>query len=416
MANRAKGARKKYVDRVLVAERPWSVLTASQRENRLDTVAWHEGRDIFAKDILKHTAKVVRSRAESSNEATMKLLIKAYKHGIDLVAVPPGTLSTTPVEQWGKFPRAVTIDETAVPVATAVRQMAPKKAMSATPVADPDPLAAPPVVGNFVDLEDILNRVVRQHAGPVRSVRRDDAERMPKVRGSGRQETPAGGAPGRAEASEAAQEPELAFEATRGRGRPSERPQFHQAHSVGQEEAVGGEACGAIPEPGEVDEAGAATRGDPHENPSNADLKEIGMIRDKLVVKGRVRLDIEALAVYLLAPSYFAIATGLDPEPWQSRFLDSYALRLGCLASRQSGKSIITARKAVCFAMTSPATTTLILAPTLRQSSELLLKCSGVAQVAGLKIAQLSQFQLVLADGQPGAMSRDRLPARIERG
>ena len=107
-----------------------------------------------------------------------------------------------------------------------------------------------------------------------------------------------------------------------------------------------------------------------------------------------------------MCPCYFAIATGLDPEPWQSKFLDSYAQRLGCLASRQCGKIIITARKACCFAMTNPGTTTLVLAPTLRQSSELLLKVGGVTQIAGLKIASWSQFQIVLADKQPGAASR----------
>ena len=73
------------------------------------------------------------------------------------------------------------------------------------------------------------------------------------------------------------------------------------------------------------------TNGGGDENPSKADLKEIDLIRSKLVVNGRVRLDLEALAVYLMVPSYFAIATGLDPEPWQSKFLDSYAQRLGCL-------------------------------------------------------------------------------------
>ena len=56
--------------------------------------------------------------------------------------------------------------------------------------------------------------------------------------------------------------------------------------------------------------------------------------------------------------------------------------------------------------MTNPGTTTLVLAPTLRQSTELLLKIGGVSQLAGLKIASWSQFQIVLADKQPGAASR----------
>ena len=91
---------------------------------------------------------------------------------------------------------------------------------------------------------------------------------------------------------------------------------------------------GAIPEPDEQPENSGNG-----ENPSKANLAEIELIREKLVVNGKVRLDLEALAVYLMCPSYFAIATGLDPEPWQCRFLDSYAQRLGCLASRQCGKT-----------------------------------------------------------------------------
>jgi hypothetical protein len=98
--------------------------------------------------------------------------------------------------------------------------------------------------------------------------------------------------------------------------------------------------------------------------------------------------------------------------------LDSNSTRLGVLASRQSGKSLTVAYKNSCGALCYPATTRLIIGPTLRQSSEALLKCAGVVTRAGLKIAQQSQFHIVLADKQPGAgsaaSSRCRVRARTK--
>ena len=104
------------------------------------------------------------------------------------------------------------------------------------------------------------------------------------------------------------------------------------------------------------------------ENPSKADLKEIDLIRSKLVVNGRVRLDLEALAVYLMVPSLFRHRH--RPRPRALAIAISRQLRAtprlpGVAPVRQ--KSIITARKVCCFAMTNPGTTTLVLAPTLRQ-------------------------------------------------
>ena len=130
------------------------------------------------------------------------------------------------------------------------------------------------------------------------------------------------------------------------------------------------------------------------------------LIREKLTRNGRLRLDIEAIAAYTLMPSYFAIACGFDPEPWQSDIIDSNDPRLGVLAARQSGKSLAIGYKVLASALCFPATTSLIISPTLKQSSELLLKVSGIIQIAGLKLSSLTQFGIVLADGQPGAHSR----------
>ena len=55
-----------------VPERPWFALTDSQKELRLDTVAWHEGHDIFMHELLEHPVKRVRSCASSTNQETMR--------------------------------------------------------------------------------------------------------------------------------------------------------------------------------------------------------------------------------------------------------------------------------------------------------------------------------------------------------
>ncbi len=374
-----------------VSERPWYALTESQRELRLDTVAWHEGHDIFLKELIEHPVKRVRSQAASSNEKTFQLMIRAYKQGVDLAQVPIGKLIVTPVEQWSDFPKA--------PLAYEF-QPDTSKASKFAKNAKYDAPAKPPTL-TILKLEKILDAIIAEKAGPQSRVFKNQKPppwaTTPEPMPWGDPQAPAPECETQTEAHRA-----TTIENPK-RGRPNDRlgrAKLAEQARAGEPDALAdGIRRGAIPEneaEAAEDEAAARTKR----------LAEIELIRSKLVINGRVRLDVEALAVYLMVPSYFAIATGLDPEVWQSRFLDSYALRLGCLASRQCGKSIITARKALCFGLVNPATTTLILAPTLRQSSELLLKISGVAAIAGLKIAQLSQFQLVLADKQPGALSR----------
>ena len=49
--------------------------------------------------------KRVRSCASSTNQGTMKLMIRAYKQGIDLAQVPLGT-DRNAVEDWATLPRA----------------------------------------------------------------------------------------------------------------------------------------------------------------------------------------------------------------------------------------------------------------------------------------------------------------------
>lgn len=326
---------------VPVRDRPWKALTPGQRDLRLDNfAAWHE-REIFTDILAKSDAKRIRQHAENANAADMLLLVKAYKHGVDLGAVSMEKLRKTDLDKLKQADSADIEDLEAF--SRSLDAIVAKAAGIA-------PRPAKPLSAAKLSFS-------RHWDGPV-----------PEPPG----ETP---------------EPD----------KPASHDDLKHTDSARRAGAdMAGEALGINPDGRDISD----------DLPAKMPQAEIEAIRSKLVVNGKVRLDLEAISAYLLAPSFFAIATGLDPEGWQSALLDSYSLRLGCLAARQSGKSLVVARKAVCFGMCNPGSTVLILAPTLRQSSELLLKAAGVAQIAGLKLSSLSQFQLVIADKQPGAMSR----------
>jgi hypothetical protein len=341
---------------VRVVDRPWYALSESQRENRFDSVAWHE-REIFLEEILKHPALNVRRRAERSNQDGMQIMIRAWKEGVDLTAVSIEGLKK--LENWHGLPRR--------PLGRAREPEPPKPPPASTLVrvlnVQPLPLAAPPVAGTFSDLSKTLDDIV--------------------ARASGCAFSPVGEAPGAAGGSGAAQSTPAA-----------ETPQ--QASQAGDPPSW----AGAIPDLEDLVPSA--------ENVRKPDLADIAAIRDKLVRNGKVRLDVEALTAYLLTPSFFAIANGLVPEWWQTDLLDSYAPRLGCLASRQCGKSLVIALKACAFCACNPGSTVLVLAPTLRQSTELLSKVLAVVMNAGLKVAASNQFQLILGGDKltPGEGSR----------
>ncbi len=62
---------------------------------------------------------------------------------------------------------------------------------------------------------------------------------------------------------------------------------------------------------------------------------------------------------------------GLDPDPWQTKVLQSQSLRMLFLCSRQSGKSTTAAALALRTAITERDSLVLLLSRTLRQSGEL---------------------------------------------
>lgn len=76
-----------------------------------------------------------------------------------------------------------------------------------------------------------------------------------------------------------------------------------------------------------------------------------------------------------LKPALFAAdVLGMSPDPWQERVLNWTGKRLILNCSRQSGKSTITAVLAAHKALYTPDSLTLLISPSLRQSSELFRK------------------------------------------
>src|SRR5918995_5553900 len=73
----------------------------------------------------------------------------------------------------------------------------------------------------------------------------------------------------------------------------------------------------------------------------------------------------------------FARMLGLIPDPWQCDLLRSSADRILINASRQSGKSTISAVAALHRALYYPGSLVLCLAPALRQSQELFAKIAS---------------------------------------
>ena len=73
------------------------------------------------------------------------------------------------------------------------------------------------------------------------------------------------------------------------------------------------------------------------------------------------------------APS-LARAAGLEPDPWQERFLASRAPRILLNCTRQAGKSTMASVLAVHTAMAKQDALVLLLSPSLRQSGELFKK------------------------------------------
>jgi hypothetical protein len=86
-----------------------------------------------------------------------------------------------------------------------------------------------------------------------------------------------------------------------------------------------------------------------------------------------------------------------EPDSWQVDALRSNHNRMLLNASRQSGKSTVSAVLAVHRALYTPRSLVLLLSPTLRQSGELFKKCAEVYERAGRPVRADAETQLSLA-------------------
>jgi hypothetical protein len=96
------------------------------------------------------------------------------------------------------------------------------------------------------------------------------------------------------------------------------------------------------------------------------------------------------LACALDPARLFRVATGLTPDAWQARLLRSSSQRILLNCCRQSGKSTSTASLALHTALYQPASLTLALSPSLRQSQELFRKVMAQYRALGRPVATVS--------------------------
>ncbi len=92
----------------------------------------------------------------------------------------------------------------------------------------------------------------------------------------------------------------------------------------------------------------------------------------------------------------FARAAGIDPDPWQARFLQSTAQRLILAITRQGGKSTAASVLAVHTTLYDPGALVLLVSPTLRQSGELFKKCLSIYRTLGRPVPAESETALTL--------------------
>jgi hypothetical protein len=100
-------------------------------------------------------------------------------------------------------------------------------------------------------------------------------------------------------------------------------------------------------------------------------------------------------------PARLMIAAGQEPDPWQKGVLEGDDDRVMLLASRQSGKSSVSAALALHAALTKPRCPVLLLSPSLRQSGELFRKVVDLYDALKRPLPAFSRtaMRLELANG-----------------
>lgn len=104
-----------------------------------------------------------------------------------------------------------------------------------------------------------------------------------------------------------------------------------------------------------------------------------------------------------LDPAAVMAGTGRPPDPWQTEFLraaaDGNGFRGLLLTSRQAGKSTTIAALCVWWALVRPRHDVVVIAPTLWQASEIIVKARDVAVGLGLRLVRDAAKTIVLANG-----------------
>jgi hypothetical protein len=102
-----------------------------------------------------------------------------------------------------------------------------------------------------------------------------------------------------------------------------------------------------------------------------------------------------------LDPSRILQAQGMTPDPWQEALLFDPGRQVLLNCSRQSGKSSVAAALAIHTALFRPGSLTLLVSPSLRQSTELFRKVLDAYQALGgrLPVRSMSQTRLELPSG-----------------
>lgn len=97
-----------------------------------------------------------------------------------------------------------------------------------------------------------------------------------------------------------------------------------------------------------------------------------------------------------LDPCNLARGVGMIPDPWQADVLRSHHPRILLNCTRQGGKSVTVATKAVHVAVYEPGSLTLLLSPSQRQSSELFKKTTAIYKSLGRPVPSESENALSL--------------------
>ena len=93
-------------------------------------------------------------------------------------------------------------------------------------------------------------------------------------------------------------------------------------------------------------------------------------------------------------PNAVLADAGLSPDPWQQQVLGSKQDRLLLLATRQAGKSTVSAALALHTALVRPRSPVLILSPSTRQSGELFRKVLDLFNGLGRPMAVIAESAL----------------------